>query len=217
MSLAAQSILWSGRPWEPNYLDDCHLSHSPLTVSVSCVAEPIWRGCWEVGTASSQVWKLSLPSKRLWEVWLANNTAFGGILSTEEMGLRKTQLRPSSFCERQSYFHQKFHLPPQQNLWPELPAKSQLDLGSFLSLSLASLLWTSRQAVSTREGRWSLSQTGRSTSLPAMALAHLALDCLGHLSQPLHCVFSLFPGPTVIFPQSQPLLIPSPCSWPQLL
>ena len=88
---------------------------SPLTVSMSCVADPGWRGCWEVGTASSQVWKFSLPSYEIMKYDLLNNTQpLGRILSTEEMGLRKTQLRPSSFCERQSYFHQNFHLPPQQ-------------------------------------------------------------------------------------------------------
>ena len=51
-------------------------------------------------------------------------------------------------------------------------------------------------------------------SLPSMALVHLALDCLGHFSQPAPLCLLLVPRILIIFPQSQPLLIPSPCSWP---
>ena len=51
-------------------------------------------------------------------------------------------------------------------------------------------------------------------SLPSMALVHLALDCLGHFSQPVPLCLLLVPRTLIIFPQSQSLLIPSPCSWP---
>ena len=98
-----------------NYQDNCHLSplHSHLLCSM--LVNPFLGDFWEVGTASSRVWKLSQPS---WEAvmygFLNNMQPSRRILPSEVMGSRKIQLRPVSLCEKQLCFHQELQLPPQQ-------------------------------------------------------------------------------------------------------
>lgn len=113
--------------------------------------------------------------------FLNNTTPLGSILSIGVMGSRKTQLRLVSFCMKGnlilirnfSFLHGK----------PLTRAASKEPAGrvGFLSLlSLASLLWTSRQAVSVMDmSRWRvLKQPHRWMSLPHSALARPAHDRL---------------------------------------
>lgn len=189
---------------------------SPLTVSVSCVAElheGLLGGWHSVQPGVETVAALL----RDCEVWLPNNTQpLGGPLHWGN-GFEENTAETFELLWKAALFFIR-NLPSSTANSTELPAKSQLDLSSFSPFPCLPLCGQAdRQLAQGKggEGHYTHAQTGRSTSLPAMALCppcpRLPRASVVVFSSTVSSPCSQDPDH---LPLSQPLLIPSPCSWP---
>lgn len=151
--------------------------------------------------------------------FLNNRVPLGSILSVGVMGSRKTQLRPVSFCMQGSLILIRnvsfLHGKPLTRAASKEPAGR---VGFLSLLSLASLLWTSRQVVSpmARSRPRVLKPPHRWMSLPHAALGRPALDKLVKGGD-LRCPPSLLTTHTILSsPNSQNLDHPPNPLYPNL-